>query len=194
MVCRRLTIALVLIFAVTVAGCVGNGDISTAIEKWNKVADKTQQIKLLQEHRIETVKADNVIIGSEVAKDEPNFSIILPLLDKRQKLLDDERKLLEEESILISDFAGTMVNLNGDAQKYGVIALSNLRDAQRYGISSVDNFDRGIESLRLNYNTSEEQYYSQYEQYLNASDLDATNSERYTDKANDAIKKLEALQ
>jgi len=42
MVRRRITIALVLIFAAVITGCIGNGDIGTAIEKWNKVADKTK--------------------------------------------------------------------------------------------------------------------------------------------------------
>jgi len=48
--------------------------------------------------------------------------------------------------------------------------------------------------LRMNYKTSEEQYYRQYEQNLKAADSDATNNGIYMDKANDAMKKLEALQ
>ncbi len=41
---------------------------------------------------------------------------------------------------------------------------------------------------------SDDRYYRQYEQYLNAADADATKSGLYTDKANDDLKKLEALQ
>lgn len=194
MVCRRITIALVLIFVVAIAGCVGYGDISTAIEKWNKVADMTQQIRLLDEQLVKTAKADTVIIDAELAKNTPNFNIMLPLLDKWQKTLDEERKLLEEESSLISDFSGATVNLDGDAKKYADSALSNVREAHRYATSSVDNYNQGIVSLRMNYKTSEEQYYRQYEQYLKAADSDATNNGIYMDKANDAVKKLEALQ
>lgn len=194
MVRRRMTVALVLIFVVAIAGCVGNGDTNTAIEKWNKVADKTQQIRFLDEQLVKTVKADTVIINAELAKGSPNFDITLPLLDKWQKTLDEERKLLEEESSLISDFAGATVNLNGDAKKYADSMLSNMREAHRYSVSSVDNYNRGIESLRMNYKTSSDSYYRQYEQYLNAVDSDTTNNGIYIDKANDAMKKLEALQ
>ncbi len=89
MVRRRITIALVLIFAAIITGCVSNGDIGTAIEKWNKVADKTQEIRLLDEQLGKTMKADNVIIESEIAKDSPNLEKILPILDKWQKTLDE---------------------------------------------------------------------------------------------------------
>ncbi len=149
MVCRRLTIALVLILAIVIAGCVGNGDISTAIEKWNKVADQTQQIRLLDEQLVKTVKTDNVVIEAELAKATPNYNIIIPLLDNWKKTLDEERKLLEEESSLISDFAGATVNLDGDAKKYADSMLSNMREAHRYSVSSVDNYNRGIESLKI---------------------------------------------
>ncbi|GFO97564.1 hypothetical protein ig2599ANME_1768 [groundwater metagenome] len=194
MVRWRIEITLVLIFAIVIAGCVGNGDISTAIEKWNKVADKTQEIRLLDEQFAKTVKADSVIIESELAKDTPNFNMILPLLDKWQKTLDEERKLLEEQSSLISDFAGATVNLDGDAKRYGDSVLLNVRESNRYGTSAIDNYNRGIESLRMNYKTSEERYYRQYEQYLNAADSDSTKSNSYNDKANDNMQKLGALQ
>ncbi len=194
MVRRRVTIALVLIFAVAIAGCVGNGDIGTAIEKWNKVAEKSQEIRSLEEQFVKTAEIDNVIIEAELAKDTPDFKKILPLLDKWQKMLDDERKLLEESSSLISEFAGTTVNLNGEAKVYGNSALSNLREEHRYWTSSVDNSDRAIESLRMHYKTLDKKYYSQYEKYLNAADSDTTKSRLYNDKANDAMNKLEALQ
>lgn len=191
---KILSLLVVTTMITVIAGCVDNGDVGTVIEKWNKVADKTQEIRLLDEQLVKTVKADNVIIDSEIAKNTPNFNIILPLLDKWQKTLDEERKLLDEESSLISDFAGATVNLDGDAKKYADSALSNNRKAHRYWTSSVDNYNRGIESLRMNYKTSEDQYYRQYEQYLNAADSDATNNGIYIDKANDDMKKLEALQ
>ncbi|MDD5617443.1 MAG: hypothetical protein PHH85_14730 [Candidatus Methanoperedens sp.] len=194
MIKRTITIAIVLIFAVAIAGCVGNGDINTAVEKWNKVAVNSQQIRLLDEQFAKTVKADNVIIESELAKDTPNFNMILPLLDKWQKTLDEERKLLEEQSSLISDFARATVNLDGDAKRYGDSVLLNVRESYRYETSAIDNYNRGIESLRMNYKTSEERYYRQYEQYSNAADSDTTKSNSYNDKANDAMKKLEALQ
>lgn len=194
MVRWRLAITLFLIFAVAMAGCVGNGDIGTAIEKWNKVADKTQEIRSLEEQFVKTVKVDNVAIESEIAKDAPNFEKILPILDKWQKTLDEEKRLLEEESGLISDFAGSTVNLGGDAKRYGDSSLTNVRESNRYATSSLDNYNRAIESLRMNYKTLDERYYRQYEQYLNAADADATKSGLYTDKANDDLKKLEALQ
>ncbi|MCZ7392444.1 MAG: hypothetical protein ABOK23_05125 [Candidatus Methanoperedens sp.] len=191
---RATTIVILLILGVAIAGCVGNGDLGTAIDKWNKIADKTQEIRLLEEQFVKTVKVDNVVIESELAKDTPNFGKILPILDKWQKTLDEERNLLEEESSLISDFAGTTVNLDGDAKRYGDSALTNVRDSNRYATSSLDNYNRGIESLRMNYKTLDEKYYRQYEQYSNAADSDTTKSGLYTDKANDDIKKLEALQ
>lgn len=194
MVRRRVTIAFVLIFVVAIAGCVGNGDIGTAIEKWNNVADKTQEIRSLEEQFVKTVKVDNVAIESELAKDTPNFEKILPILDKWQKTLDEEKGLLEEESSLISDFAGSTVNLDGDAKRYGESALKNVRESHRYAASSSDNYNRAIESLRTNYKTLDDRYYRQYEQYFNDADSDATKSGLYTDKANDDMKKLEALQ
>lgn len=189
-----MTVALVLIFVVAIAGCVGNGDIGAAIEKWNKVADKTQEIKLLDEQFAKTVKTDTVIIDSELAKDTPNFNIILPLTEKWQKTLDEERNLLDEESSLISDFAGATVNLEGNAKTYGNSALLNIRESNRFATSSIDNYNRGLESLRMNYKTLDEKYYRQYEQYLNAASPDSTKSDFYTNKANDDMKKLEALQ
>lgn len=189
-----LAITLFFIFMVATAGCVVNGDIGTAIEKWNKVADKTQEIKSLEEQFIKTVNVDTVAIDSEIAKDAPNFEKILPILDKWQKTLDEEKILLEEESSLISDFAGSTVNLDEDAKRYGESALKNLRESHRYAVSSLDNYNRAIESLRMNYKTLDERYYRQYEQYLTAADSDATKSGLYTDKTNDDMKKLEALQ
>jgi len=194
MIKKGITIALVLIFIVTIAGCVSNGDIGTAIEKWNKVVDKTQEIRLLEEQLIKTGKADNVIIEAEMEKASSDFKKILPLLDKQQEMLDDEKKLLEEKSSLISDFAGATVNLNGDAKKYADRMLSNLREEHRYWTSSVDNSNRALESLRTYYKTLDEKYYRQYEQYFNAADSDATKSNSYTYKTNDDMKKLEALQ
>ncbi len=193
----RLAITLFLILAVAIAGCVGNGDISTAIDKWNKVADKSKEIRSLEEQLVKTAETDDVIIEAELAKDSPDFKKILPLLDKKQKMLDDERKLLEEKSSLISEFAGATVNLNGEAKVYGNSALSNLREEHRYWTSSVDNSDKAIESLRMYYKTpnpSDDRYYRQYEKYLNAADSDITKSRSYNDKANDAMRKLEALQ
>lgn len=186
--------ALVLIFAVAIAGCVGNGDIGTAIEKWNKIVDKTQELRSLEEQFVKTADVDDVIIEAELAKDSPDVKKILPLLDKKQKMIDDERKLLEEESSLISEFAGATVNLNGEAKVYGNSALSNLREEYRYWTSSVDNSDRAIESLRTYYKTLDEKYYRQYERYFNAADSDTTKSRLYNDKANDAMQKLAALQ
>lgn len=194
MIRRRITIALVLIFVVAIAGCVSNGDIGTAIEKWNKIADKTQEIRLLNEQFEKTVKADNVIIESELAKDTPNLEKILPILDKWQKTLDEKRKILEEESSLISDFAGATVNLDGDAKRYGDSTLKNIRESHRYGTSSNDNFNRGIESLRTCIKILDKASCSQSEQYLNAADSDTTKSNSYIDKVNDDMKKLEALQ
>lgn len=194
MVFRRITIAFVLIFAFAIAGCVSNGDIGTAIEKWNKVADKTQEIRVLEEQFEKTVKVDNIIIEAEISKDSPDFGRILPIIDKWQKTLDDEKKLLEEESSLISDFAGATVNLDGDAKKYAESTLFNIRETHKYAISYVENFNRGLEGLRMNYKTLDERYYRQYEQYLNEADSDATKSNSYMGKANDDMKKLEALQ
>lgn len=187
-------VALVLIFAIAIVGCVGNGDIGTAIEKWNKVADKTQQIRVLEEQFARTVEVDNVIIEAETSKGSPDYGRILPIIDKWQKTLDEEKKLLEEESSLISDFAGTTVNLDGDAKKYADSTLFNIRETHRYATSYVDNFNRGLESIRMNYKTLDEKYYLQYEQYLKSADSDATKSNSYMDKANDDMKKLEALQ
>lgn len=194
MVRWRFAITLFLILVVAMAGCIGNGDIGTAIEKWNKVADKTQEIRSLEEQYVKTVNVDNVAIESEIAKDSPNFEKILPILDKWQKTLDEEKRLLEDESSLISDFAGSTVNLDGDAKRYGESTLKNVRESHRYATSSLDNYNRAIESLRMNYKTLNERYYRQYEQYLNTADSDATKSGLYTDKANDDMKKLEALQ
>jgi hypothetical protein len=194
MIYRRITIAFVLIFAIIIAGCVGNGDINTAIEKWNKIADKTQEIRSLEEQSIKTATIDNVIIDSELAKDKPNFNAILPLLDKWQKTLDEERRLLEEESSLISEFAGSTVNLGGDAKIYADSVLTNLRAAHRYWTSNVDNNYQAIESLKMNYKTSDEKYYRQYEHFLNLADSDRKNNNLFMDKVNDAMKKLEALQ
>lgn len=192
---KQISLLLVITIIISaVAGCVGNGDIGIAIEKWNKVADKTQEIRGLEEQFKKTVKADTVIIDSELTKDSPNLEKILLLLDKWQKTLDDEKRLLEEESSLISDFAGATVNLDGDAKKYGTSILSNVRESNRYATSSVDNYNRALGSLRMNYKTSNERYYRQYELYSNAADSDATKSGVYTDKANDDMKKLEALQ
>ena len=144
MVRWRLAITLFLILAVAVAGCVGNGDIGTAIDKWNKVADKTKEIRSLEEQYVKAAEIDNVIIEAELAKDSPDFKKILPLLDKEQKILDDERKLLEEKSSLISEFAGATVNLNKEAKIYGNSALSNIREEHRYWTSSVHDSDRAI--------------------------------------------------
>jgi len=197
MVSLRLAITLFLIFTVVTAGCIGNGDIGTAIEKWNKVADKTQEIRSLEEQFVKTVKVDNVAIESEIAKDTPNFDKLIPILDKWKKTLDEEKMLLEEESSLISDFAGSTINLDGDAKIYGDSTLKNVRESHRYATSSLDNYNRAIESLRLYYKTSDssdDRYYRQYEQYLNAADSDAAKSGLYMDKTNDDMKKLEALQ
>lgn len=191
---RRVMIALVLIFAIVIAGCVSNGDIGTAIEKWNKAADKTQEIQLLDGQLEKTMKADNVIIESELAKDTPNLEKIYPILDKWQKTLDEERKNLEEESSLISDFAGATVNLDGDAKRYGDSALKNTRESNRYGTSSIDNFNRGIEGLRTCLKILDKTYCDQSEQYFKAAESDATKSESYANNANDDMKKLEALQ
>ncbi|VVB86025.1 Uncharacterised protein [uncultured archaeon] len=194
MVRRRITIALILIFVAAIAGCVSNGDIGTAIEKWNKVADKTQEIRLLDEQLGKTMKADNVIIEPELAKDTPNLEKFLPILDKWQKTLDEERKILEEKSSLISDFAGSTVNLDGDAKRYGDSALKNTRESNRYETSSIDNFNRGIESLRTCFKILDKTSCSQSEQYFNAADSDTIKSNSYVDEANDDMKKLEALQ
>ncbi len=194
MVHLRLAITLFLIFTVITAGCIGNGDIGTAIEKWNKVADKTQEIRLLEEQFEKAVTVDNILIDSELAKDTPNFEKILPILDKWQKTLDEERKHLEAESSLISDFAGATANLDGDAKRYGDSTLKNIRESHRYQTSSLDNYNRAIESLRMNYKSLDDRYYRQYEQYLNAVDSDNTKSGLYTDKANDDMNKLAALQ
>jgi hypothetical protein len=194
MINRRITIAFFLISAIIIAGCVGNGDINTSIEKWNKIADKTQEIRLLEEQSIKTTTIDNVIIDSELAKDTPNFNTILPLLDKKQKTLDEEIRLLEEASSLISEFAGSTVNLGGDAKNYADSVLSNLRAAHRYWTSSVDNNNRAIESLKMNYKTYDVKYYRQYEQFLNLAESDRKTNNIFMDKASDSIKKLEALQ
>lgn len=194
MVHRRITIAFVLIIAFALAGCVDNGDIGNAIEKWNKVADKTQEIRILEEQFEKTVTVDNVIIEAEFSKDSPDYGRLIPIIDKWQKTLDDEKKLLEDESLLISDFAGSTATLNGDAKRYADSTLFNIRETHRYATSYVDNFNKGLEAVRMNYKTLDERYYHQFEQYLNAADSDATKSNSYLDKANDDIKKLEALQ
>ncbi|VVB55540.1 Uncharacterised protein [uncultured archaeon] len=80
MVRWRLAVTLFFIFTVATAGCVVNGDIGTAIEKWNKVADKTQEIRSLEEQFVKTVNVDTVAIDSETSKDTPNFEKILPIL------------------------------------------------------------------------------------------------------------------
>ncbi|CAG0963421.1 hypothetical protein METP3_00990 [Methanosarcinales archaeon] len=191
---KVITIALVSIIIVALAGCLDNGDISTAIEKWNKVADKTQEIRSLEEQFDKAVTADNLLIDSELAKDTPNFEKILPILEKWQKTLDEERKLLDEESSLISDFAGATVNLDGDAKRYGDSTLKNIRESHRYQTSSIDNFNRGIESLRTCLKVLDKTSCVQSEQYLKSVDSDTTKSESFTNNANDAMKKLEALQ
>ena len=104
------------------------------------------------------------------------------------------KKLLDEENILISDFAGSTVTLNGDARKYAESALSNIRESHRYGASSIDNGYRAIESSRTCSENLDNTYCSQSEQYSKAADLDSSKSQVYANDANDDIKKLEALQ
>ena len=193
MVNKIITMVFVFILAVGITGCL-NGDISTAIEKWNKVADKIQEIQLFDEQFEKTISNDNILIDAEVAKATPNFEKIFPILDKWQETLTQYRNLLDEESSLISDFAGATVNLDGDAKIYGDNILKNIRDSHKYGTSSIDNLNRGIESLKTCLKTSDETSCSQSEQYFKAAESDVAKSEIYTNSANDNLKKLEALQ
>lgn len=189
-----ITIALISIFSIVIAGCVDYGDIKTSIDKWNKVAEKTQQIKLLDKQYSSIIESDNAIIEAELAKETPNLDIVPTFLDKWKKMFDEERKLLEEESSLISDFAGTTATLNDDAKKYADSALLNIRESNKYATSSIDNGYRAIESLRTCIKNLDNTYCSQSDQYFKAADSDTSKSELYTNNANDDIKKLEALQ
>lgn len=190
----KITILLTLLFSIVIAGCVGYGDIKTSIDKWNIVIEKNKQLELLDTQYGKIIESDTAIIEAELAKEIPNLDIVAPFLDKWKKMIDEERKLLEEESSLISDFAGTTANLNEDAKKYADNALLNIRESNRYDKSTIDNSYNAIESLRACIKNLDNSYCVQSEQYFKAAKLDSSNSELYANKANDEIKKLEALQ
>lgn len=190
----KITITLILIFSIIITGCIDYGDIKTSIDKWNVIIVKNQQLKLLDTQYGKIIESDNAILEAELAKETPNMDIVSPFLDKWKKMFDEERKLLEEESSLISDFAGTTAKLNEDAKKYADGALLNIRESNRYDKSTIDNSYSAIESLRTCVKNLDMSYCSQSEQYFKAADSDSSKSEFYANKANDEIKKLEALQ
>lgn len=183
-----LFLAVTLIATVT-AGCVGYGDIGAVIGSWNKVIDKDNQL----EQAIKAIDFDKIDVENP-AKAKTEIQKITAQLNKAQQILD-------EESSLISEFAGTTVKVTGDANKYANEALTYIRESQKYTektISSAQEMNTILSDMITAGEAPDidkiETLQKKMETTFAKLTADAEKAKEFTNKANDAMNKLEALQ
>lgn len=171
-----------------IAGCIDNGDVGTVIGNWNKIIAKQEQIVQALDY-----SASSLNTNSE------DLNVLRQSAVRSNSYLESAQRLLEEEDSLISDFAGSTVKVKGDAKTYADIMLINIREAHSNRVKVVTE-QQNVISIYQNVITA-----------LESGDLDRADTltksmgnnniniynSKISDsisKANDAVKRLEALQ
>ncbi len=183
-----LLVVSILISISAIAGCIDNGDVGTVIGNWNKIIAKQEQIVQALDY-----SASSLNTNSE------DLNVLRQSAQRSNSYLESAQRLLEEEDSLISDFAGSTVKVTGDAKTYADIMLINIREAHSNRVKVVTE-QQNVISIYQNVITA-----------LESGDLDRADaltksmgnnniniySSKISDsisKANDAVKRLEALQ
>jgi len=179
----------VIVLVSVIAGCIDNGDVGTVIGNWNKIIAKQEQIVQALDY-----SASSLNTNSE------DLNVLRQSAQRSNSYLESAQRLLEEEDSLISDFAGSTVKVTGDAKTYADIMLINIREAHSNRVKVVTE-QQNVISIYQNVITALESGDLDRADTLTKSMDNNNNINIYSSKisdsiskANDAVKRLEALQ
>lgn len=185
-----LTFLVITVIIAAITGCVSNGDIGAAIDSWNKIHEKDTQISKAYEDSLSSINTKS-----------DNLNVIKRSVQQSKSYLDTTQKLLEEEDSLITDFAGNTAKLSGEAKTYGNDMLINVREAYGYKVKMlneqqkiISNFEDMIAAEESGESDTANALLSDLEDSAANRDSYGLKADEHISKANDAMKKLEALQ